>query len=647
MKIFRRQFPCLLLLPRVMHRPWTLLTVLLTCSMLLLAPAAPVEAGHDDIVGYTDAPLVALNSYWIPADRSVIEQMPSNESDSETVFEVVFNPPTCFGTVTEWEPAARSAFEHALDIWGGLLKTQHSIRVHACWRTDMGSSNLGSASQASNHSNFSGAILKDTNYPAALANAVSGSDLNDADGFDRDRDGHDADVEIWADFNSATNWYFGTDGQTPKDQHDFVSVVLHELAHGLGMTGDLTVENGMGKWPNEEPAIYDRFTTDADLVSLLDTSIYPNNSLALAEALQSGLVTFNGSQAKQANGQLPVPLYAPNPYQSGSSYTHLDDYYNDTAHALMTHDIGPGESIHHPGWVTLGLFHDMGWTIKDDGGPAPSLLARPAYAALPESVEVTATHLQEIRLLTHRSDAAWTASSTSAWLSVAPQKSSGMQNVMLTADTSGLPPGYYAGRVTFALDAESGTQTIVEVPLIIAGEPDEPLSNLLENGDMEQSDGWTESSTNQLEYIILQITVNGTNIARSGSQVASLGGEDNDVSDLAQTIDLPEQGPIRLVYYTLIDSHERCGYDWAEVRVNDAAVSQHALCSESAHDEWRLHILDLDEFAGQTIALAFHAETDSSAGSFLYIDDVALYGQSKTDPEPDIDEKVYLPTVIR
>ncbi|MCK7534680.1 MAG: hypothetical protein MZV63_28610 [Marinilabiliales bacterium] len=40
-----------------------------------------------------------------------------------------------------------------------------------------------------------------------------------------------------ATFNKEVKWYFGTDGNTPELLYDFVTVVLHEIGHGLGFTG--------------------------------------------------------------------------------------------------------------------------------------------------------------------------------------------------------------------------------------------------------------------------------------------------------------------------------------------------------------------------------------------------------------------------
>ena len=50
--------------------------------------------------------------------------------------------------------------------------------------------------------------------------------------------------DIITSFNShaAVDWYFGTDGNTPSRRRDFVSVVLHEIGHGLGFISFATVD---------------------------------------------------------------------------------------------------------------------------------------------------------------------------------------------------------------------------------------------------------------------------------------------------------------------------------------------------------------------------------------------------------------------
>ena len=65
----------------------------------------------------------------------------------------------------------------------------------------------------------------------------------------------------------------------PADQHDFVTVVIHEIAHGLGFVGSMIVDDDRcgennGCWgyfdPSGFPLVYDRFTRNGDRISLLN-----------------------------------------------------------------------------------------------------------------------------------------------------------------------------------------------------------------------------------------------------------------------------------------------------------------------------------------------------------------------------------------
>ena len=69
-------------------------------------------------------------------------------------------------------------------------------------------------------------------FPEALADKRAGRDLAAGE------------PDIITRFNSHedANWYFGTDGNTPSGKTDFVSTVLHEIAHGLGFTSFARVE---------------------------------------------------------------------------------------------------------------------------------------------------------------------------------------------------------------------------------------------------------------------------------------------------------------------------------------------------------------------------------------------------------------------
>src|SRR5262249_49441010 len=147
---------------------------------------------------------------------------------------------------------------------------------------------------------FPGAPVPGTWFPAAIANKLFGGDLVPTQD------------DIQANFNSTFTWYYGTDGAAGT-KYDLMTVVLHELGHGLGFFGSMTVSGGLGRWGGGSgfPYIYDRFAINGLSKLLLDTSLFPNPSAALAAQLTSNNVFFNGPNARSANGGSPVKLYAP------------------------------------------------------------------------------------------------------------------------------------------------------------------------------------------------------------------------------------------------------------------------------------------------------------------------------------------------
>jgi hypothetical protein len=303
-----------------------------------------------------------------PSEKAIYNPPPAAAAESvqTATFNVAFLPST-----GAWPAAARTAFQYALTIWGSLINSTVPISITATW-ANMGNPNiLGGARATDSWANFTGTPISNTWYPNALANKLHNSDLDAAS----------SDIE--ATFNSGfTEWYFGTDG-LPGAKLDFVSVVLHEVGHGLGFAGSMVVGSicgaGNGCWglDSSYPFAYDRFAYNGSGQSLINTAVFPNPSAALAAQLTSGNVYFAGPLAKAANGNANVKLFAPGAWMQGSSYSHLDEVFNGTPNALMTYSLGSNEANHNPGPVGMGVLKDVGW----ESGP-PVVLNKKLYLPL-------------------------------------------------------------------------------------------------------------------------------------------------------------------------------------------------------------------------------------------------------------------------
>ncbi len=291
------------------------------------------------------------------------EEFLSNPTPTAS-FDVVYNG---------FSPDAQAAFQHAVDIWASIISSNVTIKVIANW-TPLQPGVLGSASAATLVRDFSGAPRPGTWYPIALAEKLANTGFNHPDSAD-----------IVANFNSNfSNWYLGTDGNPPAGQFDLVTVVLHELGHGLGFFGSMNVQGNQGSWGfgSGFPVIFDVFAENGAGQQLIDTNIFPNPSQALAQQLTGGDIFFDGPNANTGNGGTPPELYAPNPWDPGSSFSHLDEavYPPGNMNSLMTPQLQPAEAIHNPGPVTLGIFDDIGWTTTPPPPPGGTIVFEEVFS---------------------------------------------------------------------------------------------------------------------------------------------------------------------------------------------------------------------------------------------------------------------------
>ncbi len=299
---------------------------------------------------------------WHVNDVFVPGRPASNKAAQPATFEVEYS-----GFTAE----AREAFQHAVDLWASRIESDVPIEIEANWSA-LEDNVLGSAGPQY----LDDANTGNTWYAAALANAIRG------------RDDFPARVDILANFNNDfDNWYFGLDGQTPAGMIDFVTVVLHEIGHGLGFVGSMKVDDGeeetecngtadVGCWGFEEfpdiPIVYDRFAEDGSGDQLVNAAVYPNPSALLGDVLQGEPVLFAGGAAASVYGARP-PLYAPAEWESGSSYAHLDEatFGPSDPSALMSPFVSTAEAIHDPGPVGCAVFADIGWVTTSTCGTPP------------------------------------------------------------------------------------------------------------------------------------------------------------------------------------------------------------------------------------------------------------------------------------
>lgn len=313
----------------------------------------------------TKLPPTDINAnFFVQSSEEVLERI---KGKAQSTFQVDYFS-SCGGD--EWPQQAITAFEFALSIWGEHISSDVPIKVNANWMNLEGNT-LGSArpTQIVQIGSGNPSIVDDTWYTLAQLSALTGrpvrEQLDDVD--------YDIDMNVQCDFD---DWYFGTDANVPQNRSDFVTVVLHEIGHGLGFLGSMeanndtdTAEWGIGE--DGDPVIFDRFTVDGSLNNLISTSAYPNPSTELYRALTGdrGGIFFEGRDANRTlSGPGPdrARLYSPDTFDEGSSYSHFDQAtFRQSINALMLPFIDRTFAVHSPGPLFCGALSDMGWPLGE------------------------------------------------------------------------------------------------------------------------------------------------------------------------------------------------------------------------------------------------------------------------------------------
>ncbi len=201
---------------------------------------------------------------------------------------------------------ARIVFQFAADLWGAVLKSDVPITVSASFAKLSCTATAGTLGSAGATYIFGfedpapAGALANTWYHSALFDALAGEDA--APGG----------ADIRARFNGAlgsagclegSSWYFGLDGKQPVGSIDFLNVVLHEMAHGLGFSGFGSLTTGQPL--SGLPDIYSTFVFD----NSRQKSWYAMTPAErVASAVNDGHLVFTGPNVK---AEAPLALTPP------------------------------------------------------------------------------------------------------------------------------------------------------------------------------------------------------------------------------------------------------------------------------------------------------------------------------------------------
>ena len=303
--------------------------------LILLVGAGPLFAGTTVLLVNLDDPGEGLN-------------------DPAAVAPVGGNTGTTLGE------ARKYAVEFAAAVWAEQLESPVPMRIGVSFDPLGGTSTaatLGLGSAGLLYRDFTGAPYPATWYVAALAEKHAGIELG----------GTEPDLEVV--FNSdvdgdlvlgPSHFYYGFDAAPPGEDVDFVSVVLHEMAHGLGFKTFADTVTGAKLNGFDDPFLLHlehHGAQPSDLASMSDSQ------RAVAFTAEPDL-HWIGPSALAAAGALTagvspeghVEMYAPGSLEVGNTGSH---FATSLAPDELMEPFYSGESVTFD--LVLGVLEDIGW----------------------------------------------------------------------------------------------------------------------------------------------------------------------------------------------------------------------------------------------------------------------------------------------
>jgi hypothetical protein len=309
-----------------------LLSAALISSCLLATSAqAQVRVRPSIVWGHTYA-----------GTSTVVANTTTSKSEASANLEKLSKFAITYNSFPNW---ARTEVQAALDTWSANFKSASDITVTATWGRSANRDVLGSARPGSYFAGFVGAPDSTLWYPSALANSLAGKDL--------DRDNPEIIIQV----NSEANWNERGDDKPRTNEYDLESVILHEVAHGLGFLSTEVYDNFFGFGSLDQPTPFDAYIQTPDGRRLADI---PTPSLELGKTLTAPLFWI-GENGKRVNGGEKIKMYTPAIYEPGSSVSHLDEttFSKSGLDAVMTPNLDAGEVFHQPGPLLLAMMEDM------------------------------------------------------------------------------------------------------------------------------------------------------------------------------------------------------------------------------------------------------------------------------------------------
>lgn len=250
--------------------------------------------------------------------------------------------------------SVKTVVEAAFGVWDKILISRVPIHIEVHW-AELGASTLATAGSDRVFKNFSNAPLRDVWYPSALADALSGESVN----------GNNTDIVLK--INRNATWNLDYTSQRGFRGYDMLSVVIHEIAHGIGFMSSFEASGtDRLKWGIQDlPFIYDQHLVDRSGNSLVNKGFYPNDSEKLLQQVTENEIYFHVDSGTYS--VIRPRLHTDKPFSSGASLSHISRSQisqPDSRDRLMLPSLSQGVRYHYPGNGILAILFQMGWALN-------------------------------------------------------------------------------------------------------------------------------------------------------------------------------------------------------------------------------------------------------------------------------------------
>ncbi|MGP4058110.1 Ig-like domain-containing protein [Mycobacterium sp. 4D054] len=182
-----------------------------------------------------------------------------------------------------------------------------------------------------------------------------------------DSNGSAADGRIT--WNFGAGWGLGED--VDDGDFDFASTAMHELLHSFGF---LSLIGEAGDNDNTYWTVFDSFVVNEDGRRPINRRYRFDSDFDPILTGEDGGMWFGGYHAVKAYGGL-VPIFSPDPWNEGSSGSHLDDFtFSGDDQLMMNAQTGTGPGVRVLSAIEIGILRDLGYQV-DELDPQTSPLA--------------------------------------------------------------------------------------------------------------------------------------------------------------------------------------------------------------------------------------------------------------------------------